>query len=94
MHFEVVGEVPEVRVDEQAILLAIINLLDNAVKYGGNDGPVELSSSWATAATWTCAYGTAGPGIPQRGAARVFERFYRVREHAQRREARGSGCRS
>ena len=41
IHLERSDELPPVLIDQEAIALAVINLLDNAVKYGGQT-PVEL----------------------------------------------------
>ena len=80
------GSSPRVLVDEQAILLVIINLLDNAVKYGGG-GSIELSVE-ARDAEIQLEVRDHGPGIPRRDRRRVFERFYRT-DTSQ--GARGSG---
>ncbi|MGD8859986.1 MAG: HAMP domain-containing sensor histidine kinase [Myxococcales bacterium] len=74
-------------VDEQAILLVIINLLDNAVKYGGEDGTVEVRLHAANGEA-RLEVRDHGPGIPVRHRKRVFERFYRT-DTSQ--GARGSG---
>lgn len=82
------AELPaEIRFDEQAILLAIMNLLDNAVKYGGTDGPVELILDRGRRHAYVRVRDH-GAGIPAGEHRRVFDRFYRVRQNA---ETRGSG---
>jgi two-component system phosphate regulon sensor histidine kinase PhoR len=80
------GALPEVAVDEQAILLAVINLLDNAVKYGGSS-LVEVSVE-ARMDNVRIRVRDHGPGIPTNDLNRVFERFYRG---AGRGKQRGSG---
>lgn len=80
-------ELPPVRFDEQAILLAIMNLLDNAVKYGASEGPVELILEPGRRHLYVRVRDH-GPGIPSGELRRVFDRFYRVRaDH----DTRGSG---
>ena len=72
-------------IDEQAILLAIINLLDNAVKYGGGT-PVEVIGRRRATARSPVSVRDRGPGIPEPDRKRVFERFYRgksSRTHAR-----------
>jgi two-component system phosphate regulon sensor histidine kinase PhoR len=81
------GEIPAMRLDEQAIVLAIMNLLDNAVKYGGSDGPVEIILERGRRHVYVRVHDH-GPGIPSTEHRRVFERFYRVRRDT---ETRGSG---
>ena len=79
------GELPPVALDEQAILLAVINLLDNAVKYGeGSAVEVSLETKKNDVEVRVR---DGGKGIPARDLERVFERFYR--SHGT--TARGSG---
>jgi two-component system phosphate regulon sensor histidine kinase PhoR len=90
-HIEVRVHVPEgmppVLADEQAVLLAVINLIDNAVKYGeGTPIDVVLRASRREA---TVSVRDRGPGIPLEQHRRVFDRFYRVSRPGQ--QIRGSG---
>ena len=72
--------------DDQAVMLALLNLLDNAAKYGNNTAMVldvrtlpdriELSVR------------DHGPGIPKEDLKKIFDRFYRSRG---KESARGSG---
>jgi two-component system phosphate regulon sensor histidine kinase PhoR len=71
--------------DEQTFVLAIVNMLDNAVKYGG-PGAVDVEVA-ATAEDVTVRVRDRGPGIPAKDLERVFEQFYR----APGTGARGSG---
>ncbi len=80
-------EIPTVYVDPQAILLAVVNLLDNAVKYGEGT-PIDISLSVKPREIWIQVRDR-GPGIPREEARRVFDRFYRVRRAGQ--QIRGSG---
>ncbi len=79
--------VPRVVVDEDAILLALINLLDNAAKYGEGT-PIDVSISLERRELMITVRDR-GPGIPKEDARRVFDRFYRVPRHGQ--PVRGSG---
>lgn len=83
---EVKEDLPAVLIDQEAIALAVINLLDNALKYGGRT-PVELSLA-STGASIEVAVRDHGPGIPKDAMRRVFERFYRG---AHETDTRGSG---
>jgi two-component system phosphate regulon sensor histidine kinase PhoR len=70
------GELPPVALDEQGIVLAVINLLDNAVKYGGRT-PIEVSVE--PKARWIeVSVRDRGPGIPEVDKKRVFDRFFRT----------------
>jgi two-component system phosphate regulon sensor histidine kinase PhoR len=78
---------PPVSVDPQAILLAVINLIDNAVKYGEGSA-IDVSVEIARRELWVQVRDH-GPGIPREETRRVFDRFYRVRRPGQ--QVRGSG---
>lgn len=72
--------------DEQAITLALMNLVDNAIKYAGNS-PIVVSLT-STADRLEFRVRDHGPGIPFEDHRRIFERFYRSRN---REGTRGSG---
>ena len=81
------NDVPRVPFDEQAILLSVMNLIDNAIKYGGeSDVEVILERGRRHVYVRVRAH---GPGIPKGQTRRVFERFYRARRGGQ--STRGSG---
>lgn len=80
------GTVPKVLLDEQAIVLAVINLLDNAVKYGGRT-PVTVTIERVRDFV-QLRVRDRGPGIPPDAERQIFERFYRSRRDAH---VRGSG---
>jgi two-component system phosphate regulon sensor histidine kinase PhoR len=83
---QVLGAPPRALLDEQAMLLVIINLLDNAVKYGAGT-PVTVSVETLEREVRLIVRDR-GPGIAPPDRKRVFERFYRT---ASSRNARGSG---
>ena len=67
----------------------IYNLTDNAVKYSGTGGIVQVSLR--REGDWVVLKVTDnGPGIPAEDISRVFERFYRV-DKARSRSAGGTG---
>jgi two-component system phosphate regulon sensor histidine kinase PhoR len=90
-----VGSEPGLVVDANEGLLeqALVNLLDNAVKYGPSGGSIRLEASKITengieSAMFSVA--DEGPGIPAKDLSRLFERFYRV-DRARSRELGGTG---
>jgi heavy metal sensor kinase len=87
---EVRGD-PGVGVDGDGLILrqAVINLLDNAIKYSPRGTPilVDVRNS-AEGAVLEVA--DRGPGIPEAHRSRVFERFYRL-DAARSREDGGAG---
>jgi two-component system phosphate regulon sensor histidine kinase PhoR len=64
------------------------NLIDNAVKYGG-DTPVRVRATEQDDHV-RLSIEDAGPGIPQGHEERIFERFYRV-DAGRSREQGGTG---
>jgi two-component system phosphate regulon sensor histidine kinase PhoR len=87
LRMETRGDIPPVRFDEQAILLAVMNLLDNAVKYGEGT-PIVVIIERGRRHVYVRVRDH-GPGIPPEHHKRVFERFYRVRKGSS--SVRGSG---
>lgn len=67
----------------------IYNLVDNAVKYTGPSGHVEVSLSAREGRAILCVADD-GVGIPEEDIPRIFERFYRV-DKARSRDAGGTG---
>ena len=80
---------PPVRMDENAVTLLILNLVDNAIKYAADGGVVEVSLGRAPGGV-VLGVRDYGAGIPREEQARIFERFYRA-QSARDRNVRGSG---
>jgi signal transduction histidine kinase len=75
--------------------MAVINLLDNAVKYSPAGSAIGLRLSRDNSTSGQTQFAELaiedeGPGIPADKAARVFDRFYRVDE-GRTRDAGGAG---
>ena len=68
---------PAVRFDAAALSQALVNLLDNAVKYSGTSRDVAISVA-LHGDTIVIEVSDQGIGIPASEQLRVFERFYRV----------------
>ena len=82
-------DIPPVLADDQALTLAVINLLDNALKYA--EGTKEIRVTVRTKGQKVqIIVSDDGPGIPPEELKRIFERFYRGRA-ASTSHARGSG---
>ncbi|MDB4943422.1 MAG: hypothetical protein JWP97_2956 [Labilithrix sp.] len=85
---EVEADLPPARIDERAIQLAVVNLVDNALKYApGGDVRVRASSHEGGVRIDVC---DEGPGIAREDRNRIFERFVRLtaREAREGREGR------
>ena len=86
---EVSGDARTVRVDREVLRLAVVNLLDNAIKHSPEGGLIEATVSGAAERT-TIAVHDHGPGVPIEHREHIFERFYRADE-ARSRSTGGSG---
>jgi len=77
LHLAIAPELPPVIADADQLAQVVQNLLDNAVKYGRENGTVRLSAeAQGTGASF--AVTDDGPGIPRQHLPRLTERFYRV----------------
>ena len=68
---------------------AVVNLIDNAVKYSPEGGEVNVSLT-ASAEDVVISVSDHGPGISKEHVPRLFERFYRV-DKARSRDLGGTG---
>jgi signal transduction histidine kinase len=74
---EIAPDLPPIRADEGAAVTALINLLDNALKYTPDDKRVVVRAA-RTANGVAFDVQDNGIGIPPREHRRIFKRFYRV----------------
>jgi signal transduction histidine kinase len=77
LRVDVPDDMPMVRVDEDAIQQAVLNLLSNAMKYSRERREIDLRVAGVQghAVIEVTDYGL---GIPQNEQARIFDRFYRA----------------
>lgn len=66
-----------IRGDEELLRRMVMNLLDNAVRYGSDGSEVRVSLSRENGAV-TLTVEDSGPGIPEADRERIFERFVRL----------------
>ena len=71
-----------IRASFDDLLRALINLIENAVKFSPRGGVVEVDLK-AQKDWWLISVRDEGPGIPESEKDRVFERFYRGKDHRQ-----------
>jgi two-component system, OmpR family, sensor histidine kinase SenX3 len=76
--------------DEDLLVTALRNLLENAVAYSPDKTRVEVSTKLAAADAVEISVADQGIGIPERDRERIFERFYRV-DPARSRATGGTG---
>ncbi len=67
---------PHAMVDRLVVRQALINLLDNAIKFSGTGGRIGVSVG-DTGKAVTIDVTDSGPGIPEEARELVFDRFYR-----------------
>jgi signal transduction histidine kinase len=79
----------EATVDAGAIQQALVNLLDNAIKFSPSGSKVETTLS-IDGSSWRLSVKDEGPGIPKAEQSRIFERFHRLGDEL-RRETQGTG---
>ena len=70
-------EIPTALGDREATSEALVNLIDNAMKYGGQPRHLSLSTGTEPGNVWV-EVADRGIGIPLREQAHIFDEFYRV----------------
>lgn len=73
--------------DKVRIYQVIVNLVDNAIKYGGDEISIQ---SVKNKENYEFSFKDNGPGIPQEHLKRIFDRFYRI-EKSRNKEKGGTG---
>jgi two-component system phosphate regulon sensor histidine kinase PhoR len=85
-------DLPLVLVDRHAIVDALLNLLTNALKYGGTPPVVRLRAYKDGRGHAVLEVGDNGAGIARGEHRRIFEKFYRIDDRLSRsREGSGLG---
>ncbi len=89
LEVEIEPDLPPVKLDQNAFTLAVLNLIDNAIKYAAEGKKIELrllrdgDRIALRVRDW-------GPGIVPEEQEQIFERFYRARA-VRLKPIRGSG---
>ncbi len=97
LQLDVERELPLAEADPVRVEQVLANLVDNAIKYSPDGGPISVSIA-TNAGMLRIRVSDRGVGVSQEQAKRLFERFYRA-EGSLRRTTRGVGlglyiCRS
>ena len=82
-------DLPLVMVDPQLFHHCLINLIENATKYGGSDAAITIEASRVPGGA-QLSVKDSGPGIPAGEEARIFETFARI-EGSDRKGGTGLG---
>jgi two-component system phosphate regulon sensor histidine kinase PhoR len=80
---EVAPGLPTVLADREALAEALLNLLNNALKYTGPSKRIVLSAAPAGSGVWIRVADN-GPGIAGAEQKRIFQKFYRARDPLSR----------
>jgi two-component system phosphate regulon sensor histidine kinase PhoR len=93
LHFSVdvslTNDLPEIQADEEAIAEALHNLIDNAIKYSGEEKYLRIFSQ-QNAGMISVGVEDHGIGIAQEHHTKIFDKFYRVSQGLVH-TAKGSG---
>ena len=85
---QIAPDLPAVVADPDAMVTAVVNLLDNAYKYSGEEKQITLSAS-AENGSVSLAVTDNGIGLSPRDTKRIFKRFFQVDQRLSR---SGGGC--
>ncbi|MBI2191040.1 MAG: hypothetical protein HYU36_03510 [Planctomycetes bacterium] len=80
---------PVANVDREAMQSALLNLIDNAVKYSPGEKAITVRAL-VQGPNVEIAVADRGIGVPPHERGRIFEKFYRIRDERVR-QSRGSG---
>ena len=86
---ELQGDLPPMRIDANAITVAVLNLVDNAIKYAADGKRLEVALRRADDGV-ELEVRDHGPGVPEDERDAIFDRFYRSRT-VRLKPIRGSG---
>lgn len=76
--------------DDDKITQVVMNLLDNAIKYGDADGEIKISSSTKGKKAYITIYNK-GPRIDERDIKHIWDRFYKVDKSRTQKVSTGLG---
>ncbi len=74
---DIPSEIPFVFVDFSLVVQALVNILDNAIKYSPSNSPIEINGRLDNSHV-ELVIADRGIGIPPQDLMRVFDKFYRV----------------
>ena len=79
-HVDVARELPAIDADPEFIQQVLKQLIDNALKYSPEEAAVEVSARREDARI-VIGVADRGPGVDEADRARIFDKFYRGRQH-------------
>ncbi len=79
-----------IKVDGVLMKQALLNLIDNAVKYGYEERPILVTGEKISESEYKISIINEGDGIPEEAKQKIFDRFYRL-ESSRNRKTGGVG---
>jgi two-component system sensor histidine kinase KdpD len=76
LELHIADGLPQVSIDRGLIVLALRQLVDNALKYSPAASPIRIGCGREGNSVWIMV-ADEGPGVPARERERIFERYYR-----------------
>jgi two-component system sensor histidine kinase KdpD len=89
LHVDLPPNLPPLAVDRRRITAVLRNQIENAAKYGGEEGPICVTAV-AENGNVIIRISDEGPGIPAAYGEQIFSSFYRV-ENGLTRQTAGAG---
>jgi two-component system sensor histidine kinase KdpD len=77
VNMEIPEELPDISVDFGLFVQALVNILDNAIKYSPDDSPIDIRAR-QTGREIHIEIADRGVGIPPQDLSHVFDKFYRI----------------
>jgi two-component system, OmpR family, sensor histidine kinase KdpD len=90
LHFDLAGDLPDVRADYAQLARALSNVIENALAYSPDGSEVSVSARYSGDIV-ELAVEDSGPGVPDVEKASVFEKFYRGQASASAPSGTGLG---
>jgi len=90
LNLDLADEIPQISADSEALADAIVNLVDNAIKYSGDQKFIEIKTGQEKDKVFIEIRDN-GIGISENDQKKIFEKFYRVVEKNLAYKAKGSG---
>jgi two-component system, OmpR family, sensor histidine kinase KdpD len=90
INISVLTDIPKVRADADLTSLTIRQLVTNALKYSDPESPIDIQACLEDGFV-RISVKDHGPGIPAKERTRIFERYYRISENAERIPGTGLG---
>jgi two-component system phosphate regulon sensor histidine kinase PhoR len=88
--FEPDEDLPPIRADREAVADALVNLMDNAMKYSAEDKHIKVRTGKTDHMAWL-EVEDHGIGISERDQRHIFDKFFRVTEKNLANRVKGSG---